>query len=89
MSRIRCLLFAVALSCISFAALAVPVDINQADAKTIAKELNGVGTARAEAIVAYRKQHGPFKQLEDLLQVKGIGAAILDKNRDAIVLTSE
>lgn len=89
MSRIRYTLFAVVLCLLSFAVMALPVDINQADAKTIAKELTGVGSARAEAIVSYRQQYGPFKRPEDLLQVKGIGKAILEKNRSAIVLTSE
>ena len=89
MSRIRCFLFAIALTIVSFAAFAVPVDINKADANTIAQELNGVGATRAEAIVAYREQHGPYQTVDDLLKVKGIGKAIVEKNRDAIVLSSE
>jgi competence protein ComEA len=43
-----------------------PVDINTADAGTLARELNGVGPARAQAIVAYRNEHGPFKSVDDL-----------------------
>ena len=60
-------------------ALALPafaaeqVDINSADAKTLAEGLNGVGMSKAEAIVAYRDEHGPFASAEDLSQVKGIG----------------
>lgn len=89
MSRIRYTLFAVVLSLLSFTVMALPVDINKADAKTIAMELTGVGSAKAEAIVSYRQQYGPFKRPEDLLQVKGIGKAILEKNRGTIVLTTE
>lgn len=60
------------------------VNINTADAQTIASELNGVGMKKAEAIVEYRKKHGPFKSLEDLLEVKGIGAATLENNKENI-----
>src|SRR5262245_51019082 len=48
------------------------VNINTADARTIAKELKGIGVARAQAIVAYRNEHGPFKTADDLARVKGI-----------------
>ncbi|MBL0164392.1 MAG: helix-hairpin-helix domain-containing protein [Xanthomonadales bacterium] len=73
-------------------ALALPafaaeqVDINSADAKTLAEGLNGVGMSKAEAIVAYRDEHGPFANAEDLAQVKGIGDKIVEKNRDNIVV---
>ncbi len=71
-------------------ALALPafaagqVDINKDDAKTLAEGLNGVGLSKAEAIVAYREEHGPFSSADDLAQVKGIGEKIVDKNRDVI-----
>lgn len=61
-------------------ACATPVDINHADAKTIAGALSGIGNAKAEAIVAYRKAHGPFKSAEDLAQVKGVGPATVKDN---------
>ena len=50
-----------------------PVDLNSADAETIARELNGVGVSRAQAIVDYREQYGAFSSAEDLLNVSGIG----------------
>ena len=62
-------------------ALAGPVDINTADAETISKELKGVGLSKAEAIVEYRKKHGPFKSASDLSLVKGIGERTVDINR--------
>jgi competence protein ComEA len=58
-----------------------PVDINTADAATIAKELQGIGLSRAQAIVAYREKNGAFRSVEDLRKIKGIGAKVLERNR--------
>ena len=72
---------------LSLPALAsTPVNVNHADAVTIAKSLDGVGPAKAKAIVAYRKAHGPFKHVDDLTKVKGIGKATLAHNRKDIRL---
>lgn len=57
------------------------VNINTADAKTLDDTLLGIGLQKAEAIVAYRKQHGPFKSVDGLDQVKGIGSKTIDNNR--------
>ncbi|HEY8585400.1 MAG TPA: helix-hairpin-helix domain-containing protein [Rhodanobacter sp.] len=65
---------------------ATPVNINQANAATIARSLDGVGQTRAEAIVAWREAHGPFKKVEELGRVKGIGKATIERNRSAIQL---
>ena len=70
------------LSFISLTASAV--DINSADAETLARELNGVGAAKAQAIVAYREQAGGFRSPEELLNVRGIGVKILDENHGRI-----
>ena len=67
--------------------IAGPVDLNSADAATIARELNGVGAARAEAIVEYRREYGNFKSADELLNVAGIGEHILDRNRENIQLS--
>ena len=66
-----------------------PVDINRADAQTLATELEGVGLSKAEAIVAYRQEHGPFKSPEDLLEVKGVGPRNLEQNRAKSMLNSK
>lgn len=57
------------------------IDINTADAKAL-EALNGIGPAKAQAIVDYRTQNGPFKSVDDLAKVPGIKAATVDKNRD-------
>ena len=64
---------------------AVQVDINTADAVTLARELSDVGLVKAEAIVAYRNAHGPFATLDDLAKVKGIGPRVIEENRERIV----
>ena len=71
----------------SFNVLAIPVNINQADAKTIAKSLNGIGIKKAEAIVKYRKANGPYKSIEELAKVKGIGNKTVLKNKADILLS--
>ena len=48
-------------------------------AKTLAKELNGIGLSKAEAIVAHREKNGPFKSADDLAKVKGIGAKTVER----------
>jgi competence protein ComEA len=68
---------------------ATPVNINKADAATIAQSLDGIGASKAAAIVAYREEHGPFKSIDDLHQIKGIGSATLERNRSAILLQGD
>ncbi|WP_323114817.1 ComEA family DNA-binding protein [Pseudomonas guariconensis] len=63
------------------------LDLNTADALTLQKELNGIGRAKAEAIVAYREANGPFASVDELLEIKGIGNALLERNRDKLVVT--
>jgi competence protein ComEA len=63
---------------------AAPVNINKASADEIAAALSGVGPSKAEAIVAYRKQNGTFKKASDIVQVKGIGNAIYERNKTDI-----
>jgi|CXWL01.1.fsa_nt_gi competence protein ComEA len=67
-------------------AIAAPVNINTADAKTIADSLNGVGLKKAEAIIDYRSKNGAFKTVDDLKQVSGIGDKIFEQIKADILL---
>ncbi len=65
---------------------AAQVNINTADADTIATEISGIGENRARAIVEYRKVNGKFMTVDDLTKVKGIGEKTVEKNRKNISL---
>lgn len=80
MNKIKTFLFIVLFS-FSSLLYAAQVNINTADANTLSSELSGIGQSKAEAIVAYREQHGPYKQIEDLANVKGIGISTIEKNK--------
>ena len=56
------------------------VDLNTADAQAL-QRIRGVGPVLAEAILSHRAENGPFSSVDDLVQVKGIGAASLEKMR--------
>jgi competence protein ComEA len=68
---------------------AEPVNINTADAATLAKSLSGVGPAKAKAIVSYREKNGPFKTVDQLTMVEGISQKLIDKNRADIRLGAD
>ena len=75
---------------LSFLALSFPllaaVNINTADADSLQSELKGVGSQKAEAIIAYREANGSFKSADELANVKGIGLKTVEKNRENILL---
>jgi competence protein ComEA len=83
MKKLLLLLF---LFVINAMAIASPVNVNTADAKTIADALSGIGQKKAEAIVKYRTEKGPFKTVDDLTHVSGIGKKTLEKNKTDILL---
>jgi competence protein ComEA len=66
-----------------------PVNVNSADATALAKALNGVGPAKAKAIVAYRDKNGPFKSVDQLAMVEGISQKLIDRNRGDIRLGAD
>jgi competence protein ComEA len=66
--------------------LAEPVNINTADASSIASALDGIGQRKAMAIVDYRQQHGPFLTPDDIVLVRGIGQSTLEKNKADILV---
>lgn len=71
---------------ISGALFAAQVNVNTADAETLSSELSGIGQSKAEAIVAYREQHGPYMKIEDLTNVKGIGVGTIDRNKTRLTV---
>ncbi|AUN95671.1 ComEA family DNA-binding protein [Pseudazoarcus pumilus] len=78
---LRCLV----LACL-FAPLVVfaaGVDINTADAAAL-EQVRGIGPARAAAIIDYRDKNGPFKSVDELTKVPGIGEKSLDSMRDQV-----
>ena len=64
------------------------VNINTANADELAT-LNGIGKAKAEAIVAYRTANGNFKTVDDLTKVKGIGEKIIEKIKPEVTVGEE
>ena len=78
-------------ACLSFSTLsfaeepATLINLNTATAEQLA-ELKGIGQMKAEAIIQYREEHGKFESLDELKSVKGVGEAILEKNRSLLAL---
>jgi len=62
-----------------------PVDLNSADEQALLG-LPGIGPARAQAILAYRAAHGGFRSVSQLLQIRGIGRALLKQLRPLVTL---
>lgn len=65
---------------------AAPVNVNTADAQTIADSLSGIGLKKAEAIIKYRQENGPFKAAQELTNVSGIGEKTVQKNLTDILV---
>ena len=66
-------------------AVNAPIDLNRADVADL-QGLPGVGPALAERIVAYREAEGPFRNVDQLTEVKGIGSKKLDKFRASVTV---
>ncbi|CTU10876.1 helix-hairpin-helix domain-containing protein [Escherichia coli] len=62
------------------------VSINNACAEELARAMNGVGLKKAQAIVSYREEYGPFKTVEDLKQVPGMGNSLVERNLAVLTL---
>ncbi|MBS9805231.1 helix-hairpin-helix domain-containing protein [Bacillus cereus] len=61
------------------------IQINTA-AKEQLEKITGIGSRKAESILKYREEHGPFQKIEDLLEIDGIGAKSLEKIKDQIII---
>ena len=62
------------------------VSINKASAEELAKAMNGVGMKKAQAIVSYREEYGPFSNIDDLRQVPGLGGSLVERNLAVLML---
>ena len=60
------------------------ININTASADELSTKLKGIGKAKAAAIIEWRETNGKFQSLDDVDEVKGIGPAILEKNKALI-----
>ena len=89
MNPLKATLAALALVASGMVFAAEPVNINTADAEALAEAINGVGLKRAEAIVEYRNQNGPFGSVDELVQVQGVGEKTLEKSRDRLTTGNE
>jgi len=66
----------------------MPVDINTADEPEL-RALPMIGYARAADIITYRREHGPFTQVSDIMNVEGIGPEIFETIREHITVTQK
>ena len=87
MMRIRMLVTMLALLMAGAVYAAEPVDINTADAVALADAIKGVGLKKAQAIVAYRTEHGPFKSIDELSRISGIGEKTVNDSRDNLTVS--
>lgn len=88
MQSIRTFFLFLALAFAPLVSLAAsPIDVNTASAQALAA-LDGIGPQKAQAIVEYRQKHGPFKSVDELLNVKGIGEKTLAANRDKVTVSA-
>lgn len=85
-SQIKGMTLFMALMLAPLALFAGPVNINTADAETLAAELVGIGPALAAAIVRDRQENGPYKSADELKRVRGIGDSVIANNRENIRL---
>lgn len=69
---------------LGFTSFASALNINTADAPTLSAELKGIGITKAEAIVTFRTEHGPFSEPNDLIAVPGIGPKIVEMIQDQL-----
>jgi len=63
-----------------------PVDINTANAESLAEAIDGVGIKKARDIVTYRQKNGPFESVDELIEVSGIGRQTVDGSRENLTM---
>lgn len=89
---IKALLITLSLACagmshsaLAAASVAKPTTV-ETKAEELARAMNGVGLKKAQAIVSYREEYGPFKTVEDLKQVPGMGNSLVERNLAVLTL---
>ena len=87
MKSIRALLFNLLLLFPLIALCSEAININKADKETLMNAIKGVGEKKAEAIIVYRQENGPFKSIDDLLNIKGITQKMVDKHREMLTIS--
>jgi len=75
-----------ALGAAGFVAANERINLNTTDAATLDRVMDGVGPAKAAAIIEHRRVHGPFRSVDQLIDVRGIGLATLERNRSRLVV---
>lgn len=65
------------------------VNINTADVTALSSQLDGIGPKKAQAIIDFRTENGPFNSVDDLTLVSGIGPKLLERNRDLIIVAEQ
>ncbi len=68
--------------------LGLPIDLNSAGAADL-DALPGIGPALAQRIVDYRQKNGPFKQIDDIINVSGIGPKLLDRLKPHLIIGAD
>ncbi len=89
MKMLRSLLLLVCLTLPAFLLAAGNVNINTADKETLVTMVKGIGEKKAEAIIAYRQENGPFESIDDLANVKGIGESTIEANRTILSVSKQ
>jgi competence protein ComEA len=85
--KVKAFLLSVIYVILSFSVSAEVVNLNKADAASLAHHLKGVGEKKAESIIEYRTEHEKFNAIEEIMEVKGIGEGIFNKIKDNLSLT--
>lgn len=85
MDMFKKLLLSLLLGCALALNAAETININTADKETL-MSIKGIGEKRAQAIIDYREEHGPFKSVDELAEIKGLGSVFIESNREILTV---
>jgi competence protein ComEA len=88
MHRLATIAGALALVLSGTLAASPPIDINTASAEDLAAAISGVGVRKAQTIIEDRERNGPFRSVEELTRVPGIGDRTLERSRERLTVGS-